>query len=102
VRTCVACRARRPQPELLRVRLVDATLVVDGEVRGPGRGAYLCASRTCVERARARDASVLRRALAGRSRPHRSQDWDVTALDALQGRSVTEQWPPANEGAQTP
>jgi predicted RNA-binding protein YlxR (DUF448 family) len=98
----VACRARRAQHELLRLRLVDATLVVDGEVRGPGRGAYLCISRTCVGRARARDASALRRALAGRSRSQHMQDWDWTALDALEARSVAEQWPAANEGAQTP
>jgi predicted RNA-binding protein YlxR (DUF448 family) len=97
VRTCAACRVRRPQQELLRIRLVDATLVIDDAVRGPGRGAYLCPLRACVERARARDASALRRAL--RSRPERL---DTTALDALQARLATQERSSATEGAQTP
>lgn len=46
-RTCVACRAKRPQAELLRV-----TLDAQGSLRlgpGPGRGAYLCpGSPGCV------------------------------------------------------
>jgi len=99
----VGCRARRPQHELLRVRLVDATLVIDDAVRGPGRGAYLCLLAACVERARARDASALRRVLHGpRSRPERPERLDMVALDALQARLVTQERSPATEGAQTP
>jgi uncharacterized protein len=103
VRTCVACRARRPQTELVRLRLVGATLVVDMGERGPGRGAYLCRQTACVERARVRDAAVLRRALQGpRRRPERPEPLDRAALDALHARSVTEDWSPATDGAQTP
>jgi hypothetical protein len=41
-RTCVGCRRRRPQAELLRcVLTADGRAVVDRT--GPGRGAWLCA-----------------------------------------------------------
>jgi predicted RNA-binding protein YlxR (DUF448 family) len=52
IRTCVACRTRRPQVELLRWRAVDGVLVQGG---GPGRGAYTCDDEACVTRALARN-----------------------------------------------
>ncbi|MFN2489937.1 MAG: YlxR family protein [Actinomycetota bacterium] len=70
IRTCVGCRRRRGQAEMLRVaRSPDGTIAVDPKVsggperssRGAGRGAYLCADRACVEQAMSRRA--LRRAL---------------------------------------
>jgi uncharacterized protein len=66
VRSCVACRTRRPQDELVRVTLVDGSLLPDGAPgasRRGGRGAYLCEDASCVARAIARDALLLRRAL---------------------------------------
>ena len=72
VRSCVACRARRPQDGLVRVTLDGDRLVVDGAPgasRHPGRGAYLCADTTCVARALERDALLLRRALRSRVTP---------------------------------
>ena len=46
VRTCVACRARRAQAELLRLaRGTDGLLELDPERRIPGRGWYLCSDR---------------------------------------------------------
>ena len=66
VRACVACRARRPQPDLVRLTAVDGRAMVDARdarSRRPGRGAYLCGDATCVERAFAREALLLRRAL---------------------------------------
>jgi hypothetical protein len=51
-RTCVACRARRPKRELIRiVRTSDSTLVIDATGKRNGRGAYLCPQRDCWERA---------------------------------------------------
>ncbi len=51
-RTCVACRARRPKRELVRiVRTSDSTLVIDETGKHNGRGAYLCPRRACWERA---------------------------------------------------
>jgi len=69
VRSCVACRTRRPQDELVRVTLDGTDLVPDsasGPSRRPGRGAYLCGDVACVTRALERDASLLRRALRTR------------------------------------
>jgi len=66
VRSCVACRTRRPQAELVRIVAIDGRLVPDGPPgasRRPGRGAYLCDEATCVARALERDALMLRRAL---------------------------------------
>ena len=50
-RTCVGCRAVRPQVELIRVvRRRDATLAVGRRL--PGRGAWLCRdSPQCLDRA---------------------------------------------------
>lgn len=52
MRTCVACRTNRPKRELIRVvRTMDGSLVVDRRGKVSGRGAYLCPSPECVERA---------------------------------------------------
>ncbi|MGH7640458.1 MAG: YlxR family protein [Candidatus Dormibacteria bacterium] len=58
MRTCVGCRARRPQLELVRVSLNrdgELELRAPGEKR-QGRGAYLCANMGCWEKARRRRA----------------------------------------------
>lgn len=47
-RTCVACRAVRAKRELVRVvRTPEGAAVVDERGKMNGRGAYLCAQRTC-------------------------------------------------------
>jgi len=50
VRTCLGCRRRQPQRELLRLRWSRDRVVIDqlGR-RGPGRGAYVCAKIECWE-----------------------------------------------------
>lgn len=54
-RTCVGCRTRRPQGEL--VRLVAAGgRVVPAQPGAPGRGAYVCPRQECVEAADRRRA----------------------------------------------
>jgi len=62
LRSCVACGAKKPQGELLRVvsRGGDGP-EWDEKGRAPGRGAYLCRQAACIERAWARRA--LERAL---------------------------------------
>jgi uncharacterized protein len=69
VRSCVACRTRRPQDELVRITLHEGAMVPDAPPasRGSGRGAYLCRDVTCVARALERDALLLRRALRVRA-----------------------------------
>ena len=52
MRTCVACMTTRPKRELVRVvRTGDGGLVLDRRGKVSGRGAYLCPSVECVERA---------------------------------------------------
>lgn len=47
VRTCVGCRQRAKQPELLRVIAQGESLVVDR--LGAGRGAWIHQSKNCFE-----------------------------------------------------
>ncbi|NLK18308.1 MAG: YlxR family protein [Synergistaceae bacterium] len=56
-RTCVGCREEAPKREMLRiVRTPDGEAEIDPSGRMPGRGAYLCLKRECVENARKKDA----------------------------------------------
>ncbi|MDA8074555.1 MAG: YlxR family protein [Actinomycetota bacterium] len=66
-RTCVGCRRRAPQSELLRlVRTPGGSLAVGRAL--PGRGAWICVgSPTCLERAGRRGA--LERALRSQLAP---------------------------------
>jgi len=51
-RMCFACRQRGPQSTLARLHGgADGGVRVDGPTRSGGRGAYVCASERCVERA---------------------------------------------------
>jgi uncharacterized protein len=48
LRTCVACRETKPKRELLRVvRTPDGHVFLDATGKKSGRGAYLCAKRSC-------------------------------------------------------
>lgn len=51
MRRCVACRRVAPKPELLRLTYHGGEIVVDEKACLPGRGAYLCRSKRCVEEA---------------------------------------------------
>lgn len=46
VRTCIGCRTRRSDRDLVRVAIVDGNFVVNQ--RGVGRGAWLCRDQSCV------------------------------------------------------
>ncbi len=49
---CTACREMRAKKDLLRVvRTADGTLAFDPTGKLNGRGAYLCRSEACLERA---------------------------------------------------
>ncbi|NBV73973.1 MAG: YlxR family protein [Actinobacteria bacterium] len=50
IRSCVGCRARRPQGELARC-VIDATGSVGVSRTAPGRGAWICGPG-CLEAAR--------------------------------------------------
>ncbi len=52
MRTCVCCRESKPKRELLRiVRTPDGYVLLDATGKKAGRGAYLCAKRSCWENA---------------------------------------------------
>lgn len=52
MRMCVSCRQMRPKKELVRVvRTPESGVVIDQTGRMNGRGAYLCPSAACLERA---------------------------------------------------
>lgn len=62
MRMCIACREMRPKKELIRVaRNKDGEVFVDPVGKKPGKGAYLCRKRECVEKAK--KISALDRAL---------------------------------------
>lgn len=53
VRMCVGCREMRPKKELVRiVRNNEGVVSVDLKGKAPGRGAYICPSAECLQRAR--------------------------------------------------
>ena len=50
VRQCVACRARRSKDELLRISLGESgPELTTGTTYRPGRGAYICATGSCLD-----------------------------------------------------
>ena len=51
IRTCVACRKKKPKGELLRLRVGGAA---SGGNPNEGRGMYLCREAACLETALAR------------------------------------------------
>jgi uncharacterized protein len=52
LRMCVACRTMRPKRELIRlVASNSGDIALDPTGKKPGRGAYVCRSRTCLEQA---------------------------------------------------
>jgi len=62
IRSCVACRLKRPKRTLLRVsRTKQGIIACDLRQVAPGRGVYLCGDARCLSRARAK--GLLARAL---------------------------------------
>ena len=56
MRTCIGCRQSLPVGTLVRVVLDGTRVVVDGQRRLPGRGAWVHPARACVEQADRRRA----------------------------------------------
>jgi predicted RNA-binding protein YlxR (DUF448 family) len=82
LRRCVVCGAQRPKAELVRVvRSPDGTCAVDAAPKEPGRGAYVCRSRACLEQ-------------AAEGRPlSRSLDRPLAEDDAQRLRELAQQLP---------
>ena len=52
MRMCVACREGRPKREMIRiVKNKEGEVLVDVTGKAPGRGAYICPTLDCLERA---------------------------------------------------
>lgn len=49
IRTCLVCRKEREKKELLRFVLESGEVVLDKKAIKPGRGAYLCNTKRCLE-----------------------------------------------------
>ncbi|MEO7126685.1 MAG: YlxR family protein [Nakamurella sp.] len=79
VRTCVGCRMRCSDVELLRVVVSDGELIPDPGRRLPGRGAWVHPTNGCVAMAQQRRAFA--RALPG------SRSFDETPIH----RFITEE-----------
>ena len=70
-RTCVACRTTSAKREFIRVvRTPEGRVAVDPTARAAGRGAYLCATRSCWDEALKKDrlAHALRATLSAEDR----------------------------------
>lgn len=62
MRMCVACRQMNPKKSMTRiVRSAEKIVSADPSGKKPGKGAYLCKSKDCLEKAR--KSGSLRRAL---------------------------------------
>jgi len=49
---CLGCRESKPKNELIRiVRTPDDRILLDERGKVSGRGAYICRSRTCFDKA---------------------------------------------------
>jgi len=74
VRTCVGCREKAGQRELVRLRMDGERVVIDRDRKG-GRGAWLHPAGECLEKA-------LRRRAFGRAFRGEAASIDATALRA--------------------
>ncbi len=52
MRTCIGCREQKPKKELIRVvRNKENQIFIDLTGKANGRGAYLCRSKDCLDKA---------------------------------------------------
>ena len=59
MRTCVACREKKPKKDLVRILLNDENgLTVDLTGKKNGRGAYVCLNSKCAEKLNAKMLSA--------------------------------------------
>ncbi len=50
-RRCIGCMESRPQSELMRIVSLGKEIAIDVDGTLPGRGAYLCKTKECLEKA---------------------------------------------------
>jgi predicted RNA-binding protein YlxR (DUF448 family) len=55
VRTCISCGSKHRKKELIRLILdEDNRVFIDESMSSPGRGAYLCKDKACLQRVKGR------------------------------------------------
>ncbi|GHC75254.1 hypothetical protein GCM10007079_10200 [Nocardiopsis terrae] len=87
VRTCVGCRSRTVQSDLVRLVAEGTVITPDTRGRRPGRGAYLHHDRRCLELAERR--RVWPRAFRKRNGGG-TTGWDVSLVASLLGDAPRE------------
>ena len=85
-RTCVVCRTPRPREQLLALAATGGVLGFGRPVRG--RGAYVCASRGCIESLDPRSLSRAFRRPVQLSEDHRIGSELLASVHALAERRV--------------
>ena len=84
-RTCAACRTERARADLIRLVVgPNGSVYVDVRAKLPGRGAYVCPQRSCVDRLCARP-DVLRRAFKA---PVDATELPARVLEASTQRAI--------------
>ena len=51
-RMCIACREKKPKKELVRIVVSEDGLMADETGKANGRGAYICPSVDCLDKAK--------------------------------------------------
>ena len=89
-RTCVGCRTTSGKREFVRlVRTPEGRVEVDPTARRAGRGAYLCANRSCWDEALKKDhlARALRATISSENREELRRYAEGLAQEAAAVRS---------------
>jgi uncharacterized protein len=87
-RTCVGCRSRSQQAELLRLAATPDGVRFDPRRREAGRGAYLCPDPRCIDAAARRGAAPLKRALRGAAEVEVNKALDALRTEVVQHHRV--------------
>ncbi|HLB25751.1 MAG TPA: YlxR family protein, partial [Nitrospirota bacterium] len=66
-RSCIACRRKGEKGELIKLAAGPDGVVIDYGERLPGRGAYVCAEKACIEKGL--NAGALSRAFKRQAAP---------------------------------
>ena len=83
-RQCLACRQMRPKRQLIRVvRSKEGEVSLDTTGKKPGRGAYVCPNRACLQKLL--KSHALERAFGCPVSPQVTEalekEWEAQALD---------------------
>ncbi len=84
-RTCIGCRQTRIKGSVVRVVAGPDGILIDYREKLPGRAAYICPRRECIEQALSKEA--LSRALHAKVRPPNADEF-LARLASLIGEKI--------------